>query len=223
MAAPFARWLPTLGPRPIGGRPGIRLGMGRGTGRDRPQNLFRTTIARRMARPVELYMKSMVTAAGLGSGAGGGAPCRFRGPPGSRDRIHPLPSAVCRLPSRAPAARARWLATLGPCTLRARTPDRRAARHQATIGTGIERDRALSMMHNAPIACRMASPGVSCIRSVLNTPRLGSGAGGGVLSTIRRDTPGTNSPRAPGPGLSTAAHPTNPLPAAVCRAEPATA
>ena len=197
MAAPFARWLPTLGPRPIGGRPGIRLGMGRRIGRDRPQNLFRTTIARRMARPVELYMKSMVTAAGLGSGAGGGAPCRFRGPPGSRDRIHPLPSAVCRLPSRAPAARARWLATLGPCTLRARTPDRRAARHQATIGTGIERDRALSMMHNAPIACRMASPGVLCIRSVRGTPALGSGAGGGAPFIIAVTVSGRSAPNSP--------------------------
>ena len=114
----------------------------------------------------------------------------FRGP--GIPRSDPPPPG-CRLPSRPPAARAEPLATLG-------SPDWRAARRQAAIGTGIGRDRALSMMHSTPIAWRMTSPGLLCTKSALNTPGLGSGAGGGVLSTIRRDTPGTNSPRPPGPG-----------------------
>ena len=94
------------------------------------------------------------------------------------------PPPGCRSPSRPPAARARWLSTLG-------SPDWRAARHLAAIGTGIGRDRAVSTMHNAPMACRMASPGLLCIRSVLSAPGLGCGAGGGVLSTQRRDGPET--------------------------------
>ena len=129
----------------------------------------------------------------------------FGGPLGPA--IGSTPSGL-PFPSRPPAARAQPLATLG-------SPDWRAARHQATIGTGIERDRALSMMHNAPIACRMASPGVLCIRSVLNTPRLGSGAGDGapciIAVTVSRRSV-THSPRAPGSGPIDPAHPTNPLP-----------
>ena len=127
------------------------------------QNLDSTTMARRMASPAVLYMKGMVGTTRLGCGAGVAAPCRFSG--------------AASLSSRPPAARARRLSTLG-------SPDWRAARHQAAIGRGIGRDRALSMMHSTPIACRMASPGGLCIRSVRGTPGLGSGAGVGAPCSI---------------------------------------
>ena len=43
---------------------------------------------------------------------------------------------------------------------------------------------ALSVMYNAPILRRMASPGVSCTRSVLNAPGLALHADIGALCTI---------------------------------------
>ena len=53
-----------------------------------PRNLHSTTMARRMARPAALYMKSMGNAPQLGSGAGVGAPCRVgSGSQGTRGEL----------------------------------------------------------------------------------------------------------------------------------------
>ena len=85
---------------PVGGGPAFGIDREGDRARSPAKNLHSTTTSRQMARPVELYMKSMVSAAGLGSGAGVGAPCRFSGAPGSRDRIHPLRAAVYRVDRR---------------------------------------------------------------------------------------------------------------------------